>query len=74
MKNVIKRCGVIFICGPIFIIGCLLNMILWATCIVWGPILYIITGIDPMNIEISPLDFASALANWYLEKFGPKDD
>lgn len=69
MKNVIKRCGVVFICGLIFI----LNMILWGTCIIWGPILYIITGINPVNIEISHLDFASVLVDWYLKNFGPDE-
>lgn len=72
MKNVIKRCGVIFICGPMFIIGCLFNIILWFTCIIWGPIYYIITGNDPVNVDIL-LDFASDFKDWYLEKFGPDE-
>lgn len=72
MKNVIKRCGIVFILGPVFMFCLLINLILWFTCIIWGPIYYIITGNDPINFDTF-LDFANYFKDWYLEKFGPDE-
>lgn len=72
MKNVIKRCGIVFILGPIFIIFLTLNILIFFTIIVWGPIYYIITGNDPFSIESFLFAF-DRLFNWYLEKFGPDE-
>ena len=69
MKNVIKRCGVIFILGPMFIILFTLDMLMFFTIIVWGPIYYIITGNNPLTIKF----FDERFKNWYLEKFGPEE-
>lgn len=48
-----KRFIEVFICGPIFIIGILLNIIIVASTLIWGPIYYIFTGNDPLQEEIS---------------------
>ena len=72
MKNVIKRCGVIFILGPIFVIFFVLNILMFFTTIVWGPIYYIITGNDPLTTEYL-FTFAERFSDWYLEKFGPDE-
>ena len=69
MKNVIKRCGVIFILGPIFVIFFILDMLMFFTIIVWGPIYYIITGNNPLTTEF----FSERFKSWYLEKFGPDE-
>jgi hypothetical protein len=44
-----KRFIEVFVCGPIFLLAILLNTVLVVTCIIWGPIYYIITGNDPMS-------------------------
>lgn len=71
MKNVIKRCGVVFILGPIIIISLVLNTVIIALIIFWGPIYYIITGNNPLDVE--PLFFLNGIRDWYLEKFGPDE-
>ena len=48
-----KRFIEVFVCGPIFIIGILLNIIIVASTLIWGPIYYIFTGNDPLQEEIS---------------------
>ena len=73
IKNVIKRCGVVFIVGPVFILGFSLNVLMWLTVIVWGPIYYIITGNDPGIIEESPLDTSWKFSDWYFKHFGPNE-
>lgn len=71
MRNVIKRCGVIFIVGPVFIIGLLLNLFMWSTCIIWGPIYYIITGRDPIDDVFNrfPVEYSFKFTDWYFKKF-----
>jgi hypothetical protein len=43
------------------------------TCAVWGPIYYIITGLDPLEQDIIFFftDIASDFYDWYIDKFGP---
>ena len=70
-KNVIRRIGIVFIFGPIFIVLSIINVLIWVSSIIWGPIYYIITGNDPLTIIFSdPIAFK--LADWYIKKFGPK--
>ena len=71
MKNVIKRCGVVFILGPIIIISLLFNLVLIISMMFWGPFYYIITGNDPLNID--SLFFLDDIRNWYLKNFGPDE-
>ena len=73
MKNVIKRCGVVFILGPVFVILFALNMLMFFTTIVWGPIYYIITGNDPLTTEEILFTFAERFKNWYSKNFGPDE-
>lgn len=70
MKNVIKRCGVVFILGPIIIISLVLNTAIIISMMFWGPVYYIITGNDPFDIE--PLFFLDGVRDWYLKNFGPE--
>ena len=71
MKNVIKRAGVIFILGPAFIFCIILNLIMWSLVIIWGPIYYIVTGNDPLEID-TLFNWSYNFADWYIKKFGPK--
>lgn len=68
-KNVIRRIGVVFIFGPIFICLGIINIIVWLSTIIWGPFYYIITGEDPISVEIN---ISECFTIWYFNKFGPK--
>ena len=48
----IRRFGVIFILYPIFVLCYLLHIVFVMTCAIWGPIYYIITGLDPLEQDI----------------------
>ena len=72
-KNVIKRIGVVIIFGPIFVILSLLNVAVWFSVFLWGPIYYIITGNDPMTIVYNG-SIVFVFADWYMKKFGPDKD
>lgn len=69
----IRRFGVVFILYPIFILCYLLHFVFIVTCAIWGPIYYIITGLDPL--EQDTIFFFVYLSekfwDWYIEKFGP---
>lgn len=65
--KVFKRIGVVFFCGPIFIIG------ITITAIIWGPIYYIITGNDPIDVDGTyPLDLSEKIIDWYFNHFDPE--
>ena len=69
----IRRFGVIFILYPIFILCYILHILFVMTCAIWGPIYYIITGLDPLEQDIIFffINVASDFYDWYIEKLGP---
>lgn len=71
MKNVIKRCGVVFIFFPLFICCLFINIIIWISTIIWGPFYYIITGNDPLNLKFE--FYGERFNDWYFNKFGPDE-
>lgn len=71
MRNVIKRCGVIFIFLPLFICLLFINMIIWLSVFIWGPFYYIITGNDPLSLEFE--SYGECFSDWYFNKFGPDE-
>lgn len=71
--EIFKRIGVVFFCGPIFISGIILHIVLIVTVIIWGPIYYIITGNDPIDINcLYPLDLSEKIIDWYFNHFDPE--
>lgn len=71
--KVFKRTGVVFFCGPVFIIGIILHLVLIVTVIIWGPIYYIITGNDPIDVDGTyPLDLSEKIIDWYFNHFDPE--
>jgi len=71
----IRRFGIIFILYPILILCYILHILFVITCAIWGPIYYIITGLDPLEQEIIFffVNVASDFYNWYIEKLGPNE-
>ena len=71
----IKRAGVIFILYPVWILCIILHVVFIVTSVIWGPIYYIITGLDPMedNITFFFIMFAESFHDWYMNKFGPNE-
>ena len=71
--KIFKRVGVVFFCGPVFIIGLLSHIFLVLTAIIWGPIYYIITGNDPIDVDGTyPLDLSEKIIDWYFIYFNPE--
>ena len=71
--KIFKRIGVVFFCGPVFIIGIILHLVLIVTVIIWGPIYYIITGNDPIDVDRTyPLDLSEKIIDWYFDHFDPE--
>ena len=71
----IRRFGIVFILYPVFILCCLLHIVFVMTCAIWGPIYYIITGLDPLEQDIIFffINIASDFYDWYINKFGPNE-
>lgn len=71
----IKRAGLVFIVYPIWILLLLFHIILAVTCIIWGPIYYIITGKDPIEEDLVDrfLCIGEDFYNWYIDKFDPNE-
>jgi uncharacterized metal-binding protein len=71
--KIFKRIGVVFFCGPVVIIGFLSHIFLILTVIIWGPIYYIITGNDPIDVDGTyPLDLSEKIIDWYFIHFDPE--
>ena len=70
--NVLKRLGVVFILYPILILCLVLHVLFILTCVIWGPIYYIITGEDPTDDEDLTIFFITlgeSINDWFRTKF-----